>query len=245
MAAQRLGRRDVAGRLEAAWLGAPSLARLLRWLGTSDPTAATLVRRSTKAIKHCPARVARQLGLLHLLTGNVQAVAKILAKAAGLGWSNEDHPGHVLFAACAGLLAKGTGARLSAELFAGLKETSREPWDIDPDSGNARTPEFATPSIAELIALAHPGSNIEANARQVVLEAMRVAASKRVEGILSHKRRHHYGHAAILVACCLEVAPAVGKPEEIADWVDHLRKKYSRFYAFQGELASALSSGPS
>ena len=72
---------------------------------------------------------------------------------------------------------------------------------------------------------------------------MRAAASKRVEGIVGHKRRHHYGHAATLVACCLEVAPAVGKRKELADWVDEVREKYSRFYAFQGELTTALASG--
>ena len=128
LAAQQLGRRDAASRLEAAWLGAPSLVRLLRWLGTSGPTAATLVRRARKAIEHCPATAARQLGLLHLLTGDVHAAAKILAKAAGLGWSSEDHPGHVLFPACAGLLAEGTKATLSPELFAGLKQAPGIHW---------------------------------------------------------------------------------------------------------------------
>lgn len=245
LAAQRLGRRDATRRLEAAWLGAPSLGRLLRWLGTGAPRVGTLVRRATKAIKHCPATAARQLGLLHLLSGDVHAAARVLAKAAGLGWSSEDHPGHVLFPACAGLLAEGTRATLSAELFAGLKETPRDPLDMDVDSGDARPPKLTTPSVAELIVLARPGSNIDAKGREAVLAAMRAAALRRVEGILSHKRRRHYGHAATLVACCLEVAPAVGKRKELAGWVDDVRKKYSRFYAFQKELTTALASGSS
>ena len=243
LAAQRLGRRDATKRLEAAWLGAPSLVRLLRWLGTSEPTDATLVRRARNAIKHCSATAARQLGLLHLLTGDVHAAARILAKATGLGWSSEDHPGHVLFPACAGLLAEGTRATLSAGLFAGLKETPRDPLDMDLGSDDARTPKLTTPAIAELLVLARPGLNIDAKGREVVLEAMRAAALRRVEGILSHKRRHHYGHAATLVACCLEVAPAVGRRKELADWVDDVRKKYSRFSAFQEELTTALASG--
>ena len=194
-------------------------------------------------MEHCPARAARQLGLLHLLTGDVQAAAGVLAKAPGLGWSSEDHPGHVLFSACAGLLAEGTGATHGAELFAGLKEPLRDPLDADWDSGDARPPRLTMPSIGELIALAH--SNIDPEDREVVLEAMRAAASRRVEGILSHRRRHHYGHAAALVACCLEVAPTVGKRKELADWVDGVRKKYSRFYAFQQELTTALASSSS
>lgn len=243
LAAQQLGRSDTSRRLEAAWLGAPSAVRLLRWLGTSDPTDATLVRRARKAIEHCPATAARQLGLLHLLTGDVYAAARVLARAGGLGWSSEDHPGRVLFPAFAGLLAEGIRAKLSAELFAGLKQTPRDPLDMDPDSGDAPAPKLTTPSIGALIVLARPGSNIDAKGREVVLEAMRAAASRRVEGILSHKRRHHYGHAATLVACCLEVALAVGKRKEVADWVDDVRKKYSRFYAFQQELTTALASG--
>ena len=175
----------------------------------------------------------------------MHSAAKILVKAAGLGWSSEDHPGHVLFPACAGLLAEGIRATLSAELFAGLKETPRDPVDIDLDSADARPPKLVTPSIAELIVVAHPGSKIDAKGREVTLAAMRAAALRRVEGILSHKRRHHYGHAATLVACCLEVASAVGKRKEVADWVDGVRKKYSRFYAFQQELTTALASGSS
>lgn len=243
LAAQRLGRRDATGRLEAAWLGAPSLVRLLRWLGASHPRTTTLMRRAEMAIKHCPATAARQLGLLHLLTGDVHSAAGVLAKAAGLGWSSEDHPGHVLFPACANLLAGDTRAMLSAELFAGLAETPRNPLGMDLDGGDDRTPKLATPSIADLIVLARPGLNIGAKGRWVVLEAMRTAASRRVEGILSHQRRNHYSHAATLVACCLEVAPGVGKRKEVVDWVEDVRKKYSRFYAFQEKLMAALSSG--
>lgn len=75
-----------------------------------------------------------------------------------------------------------------------------------------------------------------------MLHAMRVAAEKRVEGILDHKRRRHYGHAATLAACCLELAPVVGKQKAFSDWIDDLRKKHSRFHAFQQELKHALAS---
>jgi hypothetical protein len=51
-----------------------------------------------------------------------------------------------------------------------------------------------------------------------LLDAMRVAADKRVEGILGNSRRRRYGHAALLVASCVVCAqeargraPAMGR----------------------------------
>ncbi len=241
LAAQELGRRDTTKRLAAAWLGAPSLVRLLRWLGAGSPTAGTLVKRAKEATKRCPAKAGRQLGLLHVLTGHVHAAGKLLAKAPGLGWSNEDHPGHVLFPGFAGLLAEGTRAKLSADLFTGLQETARDPLDMDWDNGDEPKPKFGTPSIAELVAKVRPAASIDSKGREVMLEAMRAAATKRVEEILGNKRRRHYGHAATRVACCLELAPAVERPKAVAEWVDKVRKEYSRFYAFQKELKRALA----
>ena len=89
---------------------------------------------------------------------------------------------------------------------------------------------------------AGPAASIDSKGREAMLEAMRAAATRRVEGILGNKRRGHYGHAARLVACCLELAPAVGKQEIVAEWVGEVRKAYSRFSAFQEECRSALAS---
>lgn len=45
-----------------------------------------------------------------------------------------------------------------------------------------------------------------------MLDAMRVAAEKRIEEILTHSRRRHYGHAATLAASCLACAPRDTRP---------------------------------
>lgn len=45
-----------------------------------------------------------QLGLLRLLAGDIRAAADLLSQAPGLGWSSEEHPGHVLFPSFALLL---------------------------------------------------------------------------------------------------------------------------------------------
>ena len=147
LAAQQLGRRDCAKRVEAAWLGAPTLLRLLRWLGAGSPSAATLGKRARDAIRRCPRKEGRQLGLLQVLTGDVQAAAKLLARAPGLGWSSEDHPGHVLFPAFAGLLAEGTRAKL-AESSSLRHDPLDMGWD-DGDRAKAR-PKLSMPSIPEL-----------------------------------------------------------------------------------------------
>jgi len=244
LAAQELEQRGCAKRIEAAWLGGPTLLRLLRWLGAGSPSATTIVKRARSAIDHCPRKAGQELGLLKLLIGDLQSAAELLAHAPGLGWSREDHPGHVLFPAFAGLLAEGTGAELAAEFFASLAEAPYDPLDRDWDGGDKAEarPKLSTPSIAELISKARLSSRIDPAARGAMLEAMRAAAEKRAVGILGNKRRRHYGHVATLVACCLELAPAVEGQEEVADWADDLRNRYSRFYAFQEELKRALAS---
>lgn len=55
-AAQQLGRTDLLSRLEASWLGAPSLLRLVRWLASGSPTASTVRRRAGKALEACPTK---------------------------------------------------------------------------------------------------------------------------------------------------------------------------------------------
>lgn len=62
LAAQQLGRSDVVTRLEAAWVGAPSLVRLLRWLAAPGPPTLTLVTKAGRALKQCPKTEGRQVG---------------------------------------------------------------------------------------------------------------------------------------------------------------------------------------
>ena len=75
-----------------------------------------------------------------------------------------------------------------------------------------------------------------------MFKAMQTATTKRAEGILGNKRRHHYADVAALVACCLELSRVVGERDSVVAWLDDLRKKYSRFPAFQEELKAALGS---
>jgi hypothetical protein len=96
LAAQLLERNDLHHHLERAWREMPTLLRLRRWLGSAK-SGAVLRKRAQQALEGCSKKAARQLGLLHIVLGDLKSAAALLADAPGLGWSDTDHPGHLLF----------------------------------------------------------------------------------------------------------------------------------------------------
>lgn len=118
-----------------------------------------------------PKTAGRQLGLLRLLAGDIRAAADLLSQAPGLGWSSEEHPGHVLSPSFALLLAPRTSRRV-------------------PDA-------FLAEDLRSM------------------LDSMPVAAERWVDGILGRSRRRQYGHAAMLVASCVALAP-VGRGNDLS-----------------------------
>jgi hypothetical protein len=176
-----------------------------------------------------------------LLAGDLEGAATLLRKAPGLGWSGADHPGHVLFALFAILLADEADRSVHATLLANLESTCRDPLDMLSRDEHEQKPALPTPSLRQLIHDVRPLLTIKAADRDAMLSAMRVAAEKRIEGILRESRRRYYGHAATLAACCLAVAPR-DRQTVIADWIAQLRATHSRRHAFKAELESALDS---
>ena len=90
------------------------------------------------------------------------------------------------------------------------------------------------PRVRPSIALTDPDRN-------AAIDAMRIAAEKRLDGILGNSRRQHYGHAALLVASCVAFAPK-SRAAEILRWATDLRQQYWRRHAFREELARASES---
>jgi len=239
LAAQQLGRSDVPKRLEAAWRSAPTLTRLVRWLVADGHVPTVLRAKAKKALARCPRTAGRQLGLIRVFVGDIGAAADLLSKAAGLGWSSEDHPGHVLFPLFAVLLANGTPRKASDALLADLESTCRDPLEaLSPDEVGGK-PKLATPSIVALIQDVRSSIRLNEADRDAMLTAMRLATEKRVEGILGNSRRRHYGHAAMLAASCLALAPR-GSEKNLSTWITGLRQTYSRRHAFRGELTRAM-----
>ncbi|MBY0276115.1 hypothetical protein K2Z84_12285 [Candidatus Binatia bacterium] len=240
LAARELGRKDLPEKLEAAWLAAPSLVRLARWLAAGTPSAAIMRRRAAVAVDTSPTKSPRILGLLRLITGDVKAAATLLSKAPGLGWSRDEHPGHLLFPAFAWLLGGAPAGSARGDLSAALHEPLHDAIDaFFADDTQRSEPRLSCPSIIELLEVAQVARRVGAGDRPLIIEAMRRAASRRVDGVLSEKRRRHYGHAATLVACRAEIGGGAGDTSA-SSWLERLRARTSRFPAFQQELRRAL-----
>ena len=222
LAAQQLKRSDIAKRLGAAWHAAPTLTRLLRWLVTEDHSPTDLRAKARKIVSRCPKTAGRQLGLLRLLACDISAAADLLSQAPGLGWSSDEHPGHVLFPSFALLLAHRTWTRVPDTLLADLDSTCRDPLEVLSPDDVERRPKLGTPSIATLIQDVSSTITFVKEDLRSMVDSMCVAAERRVEGILGHSRRRQYGHAAMLVATCAALAPA-GSGKDLSAWMMGLR----------------------
>jgi hypothetical protein len=198
LAAQQLKRSDLAERLAAAWHAAPTLARLLRSLVTEDRSPSAIRLKARKIVSRCPQTAGRQLGLLRLLACDISAAADLLSEAPGLGWSSDEHPGHVLFPSFALLLAHRALRSVPDALLADLDSTCRDPLEVLSPDDVERRPKLGTPSIAMLIqGVSSTITFVEEDLRSMV-DSVCVAAERRVEGILGRSRRRQYGHAAML-----------------------------------------------
>jgi hypothetical protein len=181
---------------------------------------------------------ARQIGLLRVLVGDVNRAGAVLAKSPGLGWSNPDHPGHMLFPLLATLLSN---RPIGDALMTELEATGRDPLESFALTDDEDKPKLTTPSIAALIQSTRSSIALTDSDRDTAIDAMRVAADKRVEGILGNSRRQRYRHAALLVASCIAYAPKK-RTAELLRWAEELRQQYWRRHAFREELARASES---
>jgi hypothetical protein len=238
LAAQELGRSDLSKRLEAAWRADPTTIRLVRWLAFEGHEHERIRTTAARALSRCPKTAARQLGLLRVLVGDVTGAAEVLSKCPGLGWSNPDHPGHIMFPLLTMLLSNGP---IGGTFVTELEATGRDPLESFAMTEKEHTPKLATPSMVALIQGALPGVPLTDADRDATIGAMRIAAEKRTEGILGNSRRQRYGHAALLVASCVAFAPK-SRASELLKWATDLRQRHSRRHAFRQELARACES---
>ncbi len=238
LAASKLGREDAAKKLEAAWVGAPSLARLLRWLVVDDANAATIRERAAATIDASPTRSRRLHAFLDVIVGDIPSAANALKSAPGLGWSSDDHPGQLLFPVFAWLLADGTPKGVSVGVVELLKQAHRSLLDAPLEGGEGST-RLPTPTVLDVLERANIRPNVAPEDRAAALDAMRSAAAKRTDGVTGGERQRHYGHAAMLVGCCVEA-----DRQGAARWLEALRARTSRFPAYQRALLAALGGAP-
>lgn len=233
LAAQELARDDLSSWLERAWRAAPSMPRLLRWIGSAGSQAA-IRERAAEALMSCPNQATRQQALVHVLLGEFELAATLLAAAPGLGWSSDEHPGHLLFPLFTELLdGKREPASRDAERSS-HRSTDLEDLDVT-DAGDVES-RLVTPAVEQIIESAGIGAISSVAARDAVLLAMRKAAEKRVAGVTDQKRRRYYRHAAELVAACV----TCDQSSASSGWATALRHEYRRFPALRDELDTAL-----
>ncbi len=232
LAAQTLGRKDLPARLEKAWRAGPTVLRLRRWLGSSS-SKAILGKRVAQALEGCPTQAARQRALLHVFESDFVPAATLLAAAPGLGWSNQEHPGHLLFPLFARLLGGMRGLPSAATDQLSLRDMDEvfESTTTDPDA-----PRLIAPEIEALLEQAGVEAISDSAAWATILTAMKKAAENRTAGVTEQKRRQYYGHAAELVALCV----ACDTAGETARWAAALKANYNRFPALRSELDRAM-----
>lgn len=233
LAAQKMGQADVDACLERAWRAAPTMLRLRRWLGTAHDRV-SLLRRASAILGAPPQHAKQQQAFLHLLVGDFEEAATLLATAPGLGWSYDTHPGHLMFHLFVTLLGPTGTAVASAEQ--GSANDEARLGEFDSDSQDRSETALPAPDAAEIMQVAGITRVPDESTRTMVLAAMRKAAEQRLTGITSAKRRRHYDHAAHLVATCVACDRS---PESIA-WVAAIRQSYSRFPALRAELDAAM-----
>ncbi|MEW6220811.1 MAG: hypothetical protein AB1634_14940 [Thermodesulfobacteriota bacterium] len=231
LAAQEMGLKDLAARLESVWRKAPSLVRLRRWLGSLSGAAA-IRKAAAEALETCPRMDVCEEGLLRLVTGDHMAAVRLLAKAPGLGWSDNDHPGYFLFPVFQRILTGGPAGDAGPwmPLWEGFEG---EPgWSAD----DIDEPQLATPSALEVLRRAGAAEAPDGQARAAILEAMRQAAEQRLAGATGAKKRTVYGQAADLVLVCA----ALDRSSAGARWLADLRARYRRYPALRAELDARL-----
>jgi hypothetical protein len=240
LAAVQLGRSDVTQRLEAAWRGAPSLARLLRWLMACDPSPETLRKRAASALADSRGHTPRLQAVLHLAVGDVDLAANILATSTGSEWPRRDHPGAILFPALCRLLGAPRDGTIRAQLVKDIQRPPEEYFDLEVPAEASRgpsAPRLSTPSLAAVLDRA--GVRLSPEGRVVAVQALIAAAEARTEAVIKEKDRREHEHAASLVAACVEVDRLDSEA-----FLRRIDQRASRYPAFRQDLGRALGRSP-
>jgi len=239
LAAQALARSDLPDRLERSWRASPNLLRLCRWLGTASSRAVLTMRVAASAAA-CPPDAHRQLAFLRVLEGDLAVAAACLTAAPGLGWSDREHPGHLIFPMFCRMLGSDS---LSDEVRRfGLHTEDHRYDDVFAHDGSmldeeVEAPRLKTPTAPDVLSMTRVTPVKDESVRAAMLKSMRTAAEKRIDGVTKNKRRRWYEHAALLATTCA----ALDTSEVSHVWLADIRKTYSRYPALQREFDELAS----
>jgi hypothetical protein len=119
-----------------------------------------------------------------------------------------------------------------------LEATGRDSLESFAVPDEEHKPKLRAPSIVVLVQSVRPSTALTDPDRDAAIDAMRIAAEKRTDGILGNSTPQNYGHAALLVASCAAYAPK-NRAAELLRWAIDLRQQHRRRHACRAELARA------
>jgi len=201
----------------------------------------------------------RLLALLHLLGGEIDEAISLTERAPAVGWSGGEHPAPVvipyLLVAATGGAEPASGTAL-ADLWRGIdaSEPVLPMWDLDTDEdafddeGEGEGPDARskarlvrlTPFLRTVLQQRPP----DPERRERFLKAAWNIAKQRVKAILEKKQRQAYERAATLVAAVAEARIVAGESDQGHSLLAEIRRQYSRYYAFTGELDKVARRSP-
>ncbi|GAB4274978.1 MAG: hypothetical protein Kow0092_30480 [Deferrisomatales bacterium] len=195
---------------------------------------------------------------VHLLAGEFERLARIAEEAEPLGWSYGDDPAPVavpfLLYACRGRARTRLPAHLKEEWDNAIRSVDAHwfgAWDgpLDDLFENAEEGEAEprgevserfTPLAHEAIAAARA---TDADLLRWLGKAEK-AALRRVDAIVSNKKRGSYDKAARLLTAVAEVHWTWGDADAGLGLLNRYWNKYSRFSAFRRELREVVKGSP-
>jgi len=201
----------------------------------------------------------RLLALLHLLGGEIDEAISLAEHAAAVGWSGGEHPApvvipYLLVAATGG--AEPASKTALADLWRGIdtSEPALPMWDLDadedvfddegegewPDDRSKALPVRLTPFLRNLL----QQRTSDPEQRERFLKAAWNISKRRVKAILEKKHRGAYARAATLVAAVAEAWIVAGEPGKGHSILEDIRRQYSRYYAFTGEIDKVARRSP-
>ncbi len=235
LAAWKLDRPDFSSYLEEAWRAEPTLFRFLRLAGTAQGVE-DLRETAWRALSSHLGKDLPVLNFIEILLGDYERPADSLARAPGLGWSAEEHPGHLIFWVFY-LLLGGRAFRREAKTSFSTRTMDFFPWVREEKEEGFYS---MAPGVEEVLERAEAGRDLESVERETMVHAMRRAAEKRIAGLTAKRRYKHYPHGGLLVAACHEA----GCLREIPDpWLAGILQDFSRYPAMVREIQNRLAPG--
>ena len=197
------------------------------------PDPAAVAKRAEMARAACPRGAGRLQGLLAVLAGDLEGAASLLARAPGLGWSRDDHPGHVLFPVLSWALGGEPPGSLREAIAAPLHRPAGTVLEVATTDG-LEEPRLDTPAVVTVLRAAGvPGDVRPRFGRPFTTPCARL---RRRASTACCARGAAVTTGTPLVACFVDL-----DADRAVRWAADVRERTRRFPAFRAALDDSLA----